>query len=60
MIRKILYFLREDLLSDSLLVEVLCLMTVSLCAFAVLLRAEVRSPVDCCLVDLEDSAFWPD
>lgn len=60
MVREILYFLREDLLSDSLLVEVLFFTTVSLWAFSVLLRAEELLPVDCCLVDLEDSVFWPD
>lgn len=56
----ILYFLRVVLLSISFFVEVLCLITVSFLAFSVLLRAEELSPVDCCLVVLADSAFWPD
>jgi hypothetical protein len=60
MVRKIPYFLREDLLSDSLLVEVLCFMTVSLWAFSVLLRAEERSPVDRCLDTLAGSALLLD
>jgi hypothetical protein len=60
MILKLLYFLREDLLSDSLLVEVLFFITVSLWTFSVLLRAEERSPVDCCLDALAGSALLLD
>ena len=56
----ILYFLRVELLSISFFVEVLCLITVSLLAFSVVLRAEELSPVDCCLVVLAGSAFCAD
>jgi len=54
------YFLREDVLSDSFFVEVLCFTVVSLCLFSLLLRAEELTPVGCCFVDLGDSTFWLD
>lgn len=60
MILKILYFLREDVLSESFFVEVLFFTVVSLRLFSLFLRAEELLPVDCCFVDLEDSAFWLD